>query len=292
VTGKTDDAALTACAYTIAGASVGAGVGEPSPWPFEVRVAAAVDAGYRAIGLFESDYSAMIAAGADDDELRRILDRHGVVVAEIEFFFDWAHDDALAARSSAMRDTLVHMADAFRPHHVSLGEVRGPEELPPLDVVAARFGAVCDRLAPYGVDALLEFLPWSGIPDIATSADIVERAGRDNGGIYLDVWHYFRGSSSLEQLAAVDPRRIRAIALSDAAAPRGDPVEDTTRRRLLPGDGEFDLVGLLTAVRALGVEASMGVEVLSERQAAMDPAQAARTSFDAAVRVLARAGYT
>jgi sugar phosphate isomerase/epimerase len=284
--------ALTASAYTIAGALVGAGVGEPSPWDFETRVEAAANAGYRAIGMFESDYSAMIAAGADDDQLREILDRHDVVVAEIEFFFDWAHADEISSRSSAMRETLIHMADAFRPHHVSAGEVRGPAELPPLDVVAERFAGVCDRVAPYGVDAVLEFLPWSGIPDIATAAEVVERADRDNCGIYLDVWHYFRGPSSLDQLAAVDPRRIRAIALSDAAPPRGDPVEDTTRRRLLPGRGEFDLVGLLTAVRELGVEASIGVEILSEQQAAMDPAEAARTSFDAAVQVLALAGYT
>jgi sugar phosphate isomerase/epimerase len=291
VRGRTEGVQLTACAYTIAGALVGAGVGEPSPWGFEVRVAAAADAGYKAIGLFESDYSAMIAAGADDDELREILDRHGLVVAEIEFFFDWAHDDELASRSSAIRESLIHMAEAFRPHHISLGEVRGPHELPPLDVVAERFGRVSDRVAPYGVDALLEFLPWSGIPDVATSAAVVERAGRDNGGIYLDVWHYFRGSSSLDQLAAIDPHRVRAISLSDAAAPRGDPVEDTTRRRLLPGHGEFDIVGLLIALREMGIEASTGVEILSEQQAAMGPTEAARASFDAAVQVLALAGY-
>src|SRR5262245_39753306 len=171
VSGTTEDLALTASAYTIAGALVGAGVGEPSPWAFEARVAAAANAGYRSIGLFESDYSAMIAAGAEDDPLREVLDRHGLVVAEVGFFLDWAHDDELASRSTAMRETLIHMAEAFRPHHISLGEVRGPEHLPPLDVVAERFGAVSDRVAPYGVDALLEFLPWSGIPDVATSSE-------------------------------------------------------------------------------------------------------------------------
>jgi len=282
---------LTASAYTIAGALVGAGVGEPSPWPFEVRVAAAANAGYRSIGMIESDYSAMIAAGATDEELRETLDRHGLVVAEIEFFFDWAHNDEIATRSSTIRENLIHMAGAFRPHRMSVGEIRGPAELPSLDVVAHRFGLVCDRVAPYGVDVVLEFLPWSGIPDVATSAEIVERSGRANGGIYLDVWHYFRGSSSLQQLIAVDPRLIRAVALSDAAPPVGDPVEDTTRRRLLPGEGEFDLVGLLTALREFGVEAPMAVEILSEQQAAAHPVEAAQTSFDAAQRVLASAGY-
>ena len=36
----------------------------------------------------------------------------------------------------------------------------------------------------------------------------------------------------------------------------------------------------------------MGVEILSEQQAAMDPAEAARASFDAAVQVLAPAPAT
>ena len=51
--------------------------------------------------MIESDYSAMIVAGAKDEELREILDRHGLVVAEIEFF-DWTHDDEIATRSSTV----------------------------------------------------------------------------------------------------------------------------------------------------------------------------------------------
>ena len=39
LSGRTEVVQLTASAYTIAGALVGAGVGEPSPWPFEIRVA-------------------------------------------------------------------------------------------------------------------------------------------------------------------------------------------------------------------------------------------------------------
>ena len=35
LSGRTEVVQLTASAYTIAGALVGAGVGEPSPWPFE-----------------------------------------------------------------------------------------------------------------------------------------------------------------------------------------------------------------------------------------------------------------
>ena len=256
--------------------------------PSRTRVAAAANAGYEAIGLFESDYSAMIAAGADDDELREILDRHGLVVAEIEFFFDWAHDDEMASRSSAIRENLIHMAEAFRPHHLSLGEVRGPHELPPLDVVAdtIRGGLRPGRSIRRGRAARVP--PLVGYPGRRH-----ERRGRRASRS--------RQRRHLPGRLALLPRlhrasissppstrgRIRAIALSDAAAPRGDPVEDTTRRRLLPGDGEFDLVGLLTALRELGVEASMGVEILSEQQAAMDPAEAARASFDAAVQVLA-----
>ncbi len=276
--------------FTIAGSPVGAGYGTKSPWPFEVRVQAAAAAGYRAIGLGEADYSGMRASGVGDEEMIEILDRHGVEVAEVEFLFDWMHDDEDAERPAAIAENLYHMAEVFRPNHVNVGDVRFPPGRP-LGLVAERFGAVCDRLAQFGVKAAIEFMPWTSIPDLETAARIIELAGRDNAGIDLDTWHYFRGPSHRGQLAVVDPRLILAVALNDAGPPLDDMVLDTTRHRLLPGQGAFDLPGFLAELAGTGARPLMGIEVLSDRQAAMHPLEAARVSFDAATEVLSRAGW-
>lgn len=281
---------LTASHFTIAGSPVGAGYGTRSPWPFEVRVEAAAAAGYSSIGLGEADYSGLRASGMTDEELVDILDRHGIRVAEIEFLFDWMHDDEDARIPAAIAENLYHMAEVFRPHHANMGDVRFPPGRS-LDLVAERFGVVCDRLAPFGVKAAIEFMPWTSIPDLDTACEIVERAGRDNAGIDLDTWHYFRGPSHLGQLPRVDPSLILAVALNDAGPPLEDMVLDTTRHRLLPGEGVFDLDGFLADLAEIGARPLMAVEVLSDRQRAMHPSEAARVSFRAARGVLLRAGW-
>jgi sugar phosphate isomerase/epimerase len=39
--------------------------------------------------------------------------------------------------------------------------------------------------------------------------------------------------------------------------------EDTTLRRQLPGQGELDLVGFLRTLRAMGVDAPIGIEIMN-----------------------------
>ena len=84
----TGDPALIASYYTLSGAPVG----RAARFSFAARVAAAADAGFVGVGLAWDDYVAMRAAGASDDELRRVLGEHGVRVLEVEFHFDWALD--------------------------------------------------------------------------------------------------------------------------------------------------------------------------------------------------------
>lgn len=276
--------------FTIAGSKVGAGVGTPSPWPFEVRVEAAADAGYRSIGLGEGDYAAMRGSGVTDEEMLEILDRRGMRVSEIEFMFDWMYGGRRAEASSAGAENLFHMAEVFRPNHVTVGDVRISEGPPPAQA-ADRFGAVCDRLALCGVNAVLEFLPWSSIPDLRAACEIVERAGRPNAGIDIDVWHYFRGPSHQGQLAEVDPALILVVSLNDGGPPIEDMVLDTTTRRLLPGEGCFGLEEFLAALAATGARPMMGVEVLSDRLQKMHPSESARLSYEAAAEVLRRAGW-
>ena len=251
---------------------------------------AAAAAGYRSIGLGEADYSGMRASGTSDEELLEILDRHGIRVAEIEFLFDWMYDDEDAETPAAIAENLYHMAKVFGPDHVNMGDVRFPPGRP-MELVAERFGAVCDRLAPFGVKAAIEFMPWTSIPDLDTACEIIERAGRDNAGIDLDTWHYFRGPSHLGQLSRVDPSLILAVALNDAGPPLDDVILDTSRHRLLPGEGDFDLDGFLTDLADNGARPLMGVEVLSDHQTALHPSEAARVSFEAASAVLQRAGW-
>ena len=283
---------LVAGYYTLSGSRAGAGEGEPARSSFEARVAAAADAGYAGMGLLIDDYDAMRAAGRGDAELRGIVQDHAIGVPEVEFLYHWACTDEREAFSRALEDRLYRAADAFGAHHLNMGDVNPPGEMPPLEVAAERFAAICDRAAEHELQVALEFLPWSGIPDAATAWDIVRRAGRPNGGINLDVWHHFRGAADDDMLRAIPPERIVCIAISDADAEVvGDLIEDTTRRRRLPGEGSFDLVEFLRLLDEMEVGAPVTVEILSDEQNARPTEQAARAAIAATRAVMHEAGF-
>jgi len=261
---------------------------------FAERVAAAAAAGFSGIGLLGFDHQLALHAGLTDLDLTGILFDHDVELAEVEFLMDWSAGPEEPERVAAARileDQVWAVADVFGPRVVSVGEVGPPEQLPPFDLLAERFGALCDRAAAHGLLVALEFLPWSGIPDIAAAAALVEAVGRPNAGINLDAWHWFRGNPSAEVLRAVADR-IFVLQLDDAdRTVVGSLPEDTTLRRRCPGEGSFDLVGLLMLARDAGVDAPISVEVMSTEHYALPVEEAARRAYTATRAVIDRAWH-
>ncbi len=78
------------------------------------------------------------------------------------------------------------------------------------------------------------------------------------------------------------------VELDDAGPPVGSLMEDTLLRRKLPGEGDFDIPAFLRAVASTGYQGLYGVEILSEEQRAMFPAEAAQRSFDATMAQFAK----
>ena len=79
---------------------------------------------------------------------------------------------------------------------------------------------------------------------------------------------------------------MNSIQLTDAAGEEGDwTFEETTQRRLLPGDGDLDLAGLVRIIDDMGVTAPSSVEVLNLSQWAKPLDVQASESF-AATRAL------
>jgi sugar phosphate isomerase/epimerase len=272
----------------------GAAVPEPPRFGVAERVAAAAEAGFTGIGLLGPDHAQANAAGLSDADMANLLADAGVHVAEVEFVLDWSagpDEPERQAVSRYLEDTVWAVADAFGPRVVSVGESVGPDRLPPPDVLAERFAALCDRAAAHGLLVALEFLPWSGIPDIASAAAIVRAAERPNAGINLDAWHWFRGNPSAETLRAYADR-IFVFQIDDADPERvGPPEADTVLRRRYPGEGSFDLGGLLMLMRDAGVDVPVSVEVMSEEHYALPVGEAARRAYASTRRVIDRAWH-
>jgi len=276
---------LVASYYTLTGAPVG----QPPRFSFEDRVAAAAAAGFSGIGLLSEDYAALRAAGHRDADLQRVLDDHGLRIAEVEFLFGWATEDPASGELEA---TLLAMVDAFSPHHLTCGELGPPGSGPSLDLTIERFAGLCDRAAEHDTRVALEFLPWSAVPDLRTAWTIVEGAGRSNGGVLVDAWHYYRGRPDDGLLRSLPPSAVAGVQLDDAdELPEGSAMEDTILRRRLPGAGSFALEDLVRTLDLIGVDVPYSVEIMSTEEQARPVAEAATRAHDASAAVLRRARH-
>lgn len=187
------------------------------------------------------------------------LDRFGLRLSVIEAVTSWTAGPAAAARAEAEAT-------------VAAGADRGATKVvtvcmePALDEGAAGEGLamVAEVAAAAGMQACVEFLPWSGIPDLATAWRLVEPIG-PHAGILLDTWHWQRqpGGPVPQLLATIPGDRIGFVQLCDAAPGDGRSMEEAMAGRLLPGDGVVDFGEVATALQAIVADPVVATEVFN-----------------------------
>jgi sugar phosphate isomerase/epimerase len=262
---------------------------------FSDRVAAAVAGGFAGISLWGRDYRQARDEGWTDGDLRAMLADNGLSVAELDPVWWWPPGAADVDIPPAL-DTenvfsfgeteLFGIAETLGARSVNAVDVFGGTWS--LDEAAEAFAALCERADEVGLLVHLEFLPWSRIPDLATAWKVVAEADRPNGGVALDAWHYFRGRPDPELLKTIPGAKMLGIQLDDApTVPETDLLTATLHQRLLPGQGELDLEGLVEGLRRIGAAAPFGVEVFSDELHALAPVEAGRQAGESVRRLLA-----
>ena len=251
-----------------------------------IRIAAAT--GYDAVGLRllpaaatgEADYPLL----RDDDllrEARLLLQDTGMAVADIEI-------------ARLKPDTRVSDFERLLERGAALGArhllVAGDD--PEHGRLTGSFAALCALAKPYGLTCDLEFMPWTGVRDLAAARDIVRGAQAENGGVLIDALHFDRSKSRVEDIATVPAGRINYVQICDGHAEYDASdaglIEVARNARLFAGEGDIDLGGILKAVPD-GVMVS--VEVPKRAIATtVGAAERARQGLETTERLLASIG--
>ena len=252
----------------------------PRGTPFVDRVAAAAAAGFAGMGWHVADYVALRRDGGTDDDVRRVLDAHGMVLHEV---------DALALDRLGNLDAAIHLATTLGVHHL---QVQGNRPGTAEDAVEA-LRDIADRLAPAGVNVAIEFLGCNNIATAADALDLAERTGRANVGVQADIWHHVRGANDWALLERVPRERIIAVQIDDGPITPidADYLTDTIHHRCIPGEGEFDLRRFLSIVHPAGSTVPLSVEVIDDDLAALGPFESARRIADGTRATLAILGH-
>ncbi|MEI4485806.1 TIM barrel protein [Frigidibacter sp. MR17.14] len=224
--------------------------------PPPALIEAAARAGFQSVGLrlvrvtAESPgYPLMEDAGAMR-ATRAALAATGITVSDIEFLKITPETEVAA---------LLPVLDAGAA--LDAAQVITAPYDPDLSRLSDRLAALSDAAAERGLGTVLEFFPWTSVPDLDTCLRVVEAAG-PRMGMLVDSLHFDRSGSSLARLAAVDPARLPFAHLCDAPVAPPYTTEQllfTAREgRQIPGEGQIDLLSFL---RALPRGLPLGLEV-------------------------------
>jgi sugar phosphate isomerase/epimerase len=107
---------------------------------------------------------------------------------------------------------------------------------------------------------------FSRAPSLDAVLAITRGSGASNGGIMLDNLHMQRTNTTPQDLLRKLTRDdLIGVEINDGYLAVPSKFEDSViNKRLLPGDGEFDIASFLHAVWSLGYRGPIGVEVINE----------------------------
>lgn len=261
---------------------------EISPFDLRDRIEAASKAGYTGIGFGDKDLKHW-GRVYPPKVVKSILADNGIHYVELEMLFGWYSDGEERKKSDSARADLLTWSEGLAARHIKVGTDLSDRHWD-IDFMAGEFARLCAQAADVGTRIALEPMPVTTLKTPSEVLDMIDRSGVENGGVLLDIMHMVRGRIPFESLAKLPGDRVFAVELGDGLAQpvENDIVVDGTGYRRRPGDGEFDVTGFISAVRASGFDRPFGTEILSIENRGLSLYDAATLNFQAASAALKR----
>ena len=271
---------LLASYWTICGNAIPATGPEYSSFDFRDRVEAISRIGFNGMGIWHADLYKTLESRSLA-EMRQILDDNGIEHVELEFLFDWFLDGEKKKQSDLEKARLLDAAEALHARHLKVGDFFNTPTT--VEKCAESFAVLCHDAANAGIDVVFELMPFAMIDNLEDSLTMLEMADTPNGGLMIDTWHMVKMGVSNETLAQVPGKHVLGVELNDGwlQTPHGmDMNTETTQHRQFCGEGEFDMDGLLAAIRSIGYDGPYGVEVISKANRSLPLDVVAQKAWD------------
>lgn len=262
---------------------------EISPADLESMVKATAAAGFKGVSLWAFHHLAVVGAGRSDEELLALHTDAGLAVPVVESLIGWEGGDTAAI--DAQCGPTFDVAARYGAKTVA-GVVMSPA-LESFDAATAGLAHLGKSASDRGMRVCIEWLPWSGLPDLKSAWRMVQATGLDNVGLVVDTWHWLRqpGGPDLETLRQVPGERVHLVQLDDAARePSGDDamMESMTKREL-PGDGDVDFAELFGVLDEIGADPIWAPEIFNPGLMALGHEEMAKRIYASTRKILGMA---
>lgn len=155
----------------------------------------------------------------------------------------------------------------------------------PISAITPALVARCAAtIAESGAAMAVEPHPFGPVSSIAAGLEMLECAG-SGAGLLIDSWHFFFGDNTWADLEKIPLDLISYVQFDDAPkVASSDLMSETMNRRVMPGEGTFELARFVSALLDRGFDGLVSIEVLSSELLEVPLPEFARQAYRAAAR--------
>lgn len=238
-------------------------------------------AGFRSVEIWMDSFQAYVEKGGSLTDLNKRIKDLGLKVENAIGFAQWIVDD------ETTREKAIAQLKREMDMLASIGCMRtaappmGATKEPGLDLkrAAERYTAILELSKQTGVVPQLEL--WGFSQNLNRLSDVMyvaTESGHPSARLLLDVYHIYKGGSSVDSLHLVGKAGLEIFHINDYPANIA-PETITDPDRIYPGDGVAPLRQILQQIRRPDKPVILSFEVFNKTYYSQDPLLVAKTAL-------------
>ncbi|MCK2216991.1 TIM barrel protein [Actinomadura sp. ATCC 31491] len=239
------------------------------------KLEAIAAAGFDGVELFEND---LLACPLPPEEIRARAADLGLTIDLYQPFRDFeAVPDDLLARNLRRAEHKFRLMERLGTDLLLVCSNVSPEAIGDDERAAAQLRLLAERAAGHGVRIAYEALAWGRHVDEYLHAwRLVRLADHPGLGLCLDSFHILSRGSDPIGIEAVPGEKIFFLQLADAPLLAMDVLQWSRHYRCFPGQGTFDVAGLVRHALNAGYAGPLSLEVFNDHFRQADTGRTAR----------------
>lgn len=154
-----------------------------------------------------------------------------------------------------------------------------------IEIAGKTLKTLGDKCSQYNVKLGLEPLGMHPfVPDIKTALKILKVTSHEHIGLTLDTFHMYKSNVPINDIRLLSPKQIVIIHINDCEELPREKLTDANR--LFPGEGIIPLTEFLKALKEIGYQGFLSVEIFRKEYWKLDPLTIAKKSKESLDRIL------
>jgi len=228
------------------------------------KLRAIAEAGFENVEIFESD---LLACPESVPVVGAMIRDQGLTCCAFQPFSDFEGMPAhLRGRVFDRAERKFDVMQALGTDLVLVTSNVSPDSLPERSRIVDDFRELGERAAARGLRVAFEALAWGRhIWDHREAWAVVQQVDHPAVGLALDTFGSLARGVPVESLWSIDASKLFHVQVADAPSLSMDSLSWSRHFRCMPGQGDLPLVEYVSALKKIGYDGVLSLEILNDR---------------------------